>query len=210
MSEVAGLAPASDRIIKFDPKTGKTTVLMKNLHLPNGVQVSHDKISLLVCELSMHRILRCNKERTRIVLSGLDTVLLNLWCECKRGGYWVAFATGRSSNDTGIIDYFVPLPFIRKATIRFVYLVGTALKTASRVYPLGFMKDWASQFENGWVLYETLPQYGLVVELAADGRIIRSFHSPKHKIHMLSEVLEHDGYLYLGSYRNPFLGRIKL
>ncbi|KAH7942231.1 hypothetical protein HPB49_022257 [Dermacentor silvarum] len=174
------------RILKFDLKTGKTTVLMKGLYLPNGVQISHDKKSLLVCELSMHRILS------------------------KRGGYWVAFATGRSSNDTSFIDYLTPLPFIRKATIRFVYLVGTALKTASRFYPMAAISDWAAQFENGWVLYETVPQYGLVVELAADGRILRSFHSPKHKIHLLSEVLEHDGYLYLGSYRNPFLGRIKL
>lgn len=66
------------------------------------------------------------------------------------------------------------------------------------------------QLENAWVLFETMPQYGLIVELDASGKIIRSLHSPDHKIHLLSEVLEHDGYLYLGSYRNPFLGRVKL
>ncbi|KAL1414761.1 hypothetical protein MTO96_007232 [Rhipicephalus appendiculatus] len=202
------------RILKFDPKTGKTTVLMKGLRLPNGVQISHDKKSLLVCELSMHRILRYylkgpKQGQTDVFVDKLPGMPDNIR-PSKRGGYWVAFVAGRSPNDTGVVDYLVPFPFVRKATIRFVYLVGTALKTASRAYPMAFMKDWAAQFENGWVLYETMPQYGLVVELAADGRILRSFHSPKHKIYMLSEVLEHDGYLYLGSYRNPFLGRIKL
>uniref|UniRef100_A0A131XIP1 Putative conserved secreted protein n=1 Tax=Hyalomma excavatum TaxID=257692 RepID=A0A131XIP1_9ACAR len=202
------------RVLKFDPKTRKATVLMKGLRLPNGVQISHDKKSLLVCELSMNRILRYHLKGPKRGKTEVFVDKLPGWPDnirpSKRGGYWVAFATGRSPNDTSVIDYLIPLPFIRKATIRFVYLVGTALKTASRVYPMPAINDWAAQFENGWVLYETLPQYGLVVELDADGRILRSFHSPKHKIHMLSEVLEHDGYLYLGSYRNPFLGRIKL
>ncbi|KAL1414762.1 hypothetical protein MTO96_007232 [Rhipicephalus appendiculatus] len=192
------------RILKFDPKTGKTTVLMKGLRLPNGVQISHDKKSLLVYYLKGPK-----QGQTDVFVDKLPGMPDNIR-PSKRGGYWVAFVAGRSPNDTGVVDYLVPFPFVRKATIRFVYLVGTALKTASRAYPMAFMKDWAAQFENGWVLYETMPQYGLVVELAADGRILRSFHSPKHKIYMLSEVLEHDGYLYLGSYRNPFLGRIKL
>lgn len=60
------------------------------------------------------------------------------------------------------------------------------------------------------MLYGSYPKYGLVVELDAGGHIVRSLHSPQHKIHMLSEVLEHEGHLYLGSYRNPFLGRVKL
>lgn len=202
------------RILKFDPKTHKTTVLMEGLHLPNGVQISHDKKSLLVCELCMHRVLKYHLKgpkqgQTEVFVDNLPGEPDNIR-PSKRGGYWVAFGRGQSSNDTNVIDYLVQYPFVRKATIRLVYLIGTALKTASGFYQSPAIKDLAAQFENGWILYETVPHYGLVVELGADGKILRSFHSPKHKIHMLSEVLEHDGYLYLGSYRNRFLGRIKL
>lgn len=202
------------RVLKFDPKTRKTTVLMKGLHLPNGVQISHDKKSLLVCEFSMHRILRYHLKgpkqgKTEVFADNLPGEPDNIR-PSKRGGYWVAFAVGFSPNDTHLSALAMQYPFLRKATVRFLYLVGTALKSVSGIYPLAALKDWAAQFENAWVLYETIPQYGLIVELAADGRILRSLHSPDHKVHLLSEVLEHDGYLYLGSYRNPFLGRVKL
>lgn len=52
------LSSTMKRVLKFDTKTRKTTVLMKNLRLPNGVQLSQDKQSLLVCELSSRRVLR--------------------------------------------------------------------------------------------------------------------------------------------------------
>ncbi|CAN8031800.1 unnamed protein product [Ixodes persulcatus] len=202
------------RVLKFDTKTRKTTVLMKNLRLPNGVQLSQDKQSLLVCELSSRRVLRhhlggARKGQTEVFADNLPGEPDNIR-PSKRGGYWVAFATGRGNDSTNICDLVARYPLVKKATIRFVYLLGAAANYAARFYPSPALKDLGAQLENGWVLYGSYPKYGLVVELDTGGRIVRSLHSPQHKIHMLSEVLEHEGHLYLGSYRNPFLGRVKL
>ncbi|KAM7284485.1 adipocyte plasma membrane-associated protein [Ixodes scapularis] len=202
------------RVLKFDTKTRKTTVLMKNLRLPNGVQLSQDKQSLLVCELSSRRVLRhhlggARKGQTEVFADNLPGEPDNIR-PSKSGGYWVAFATGRGNDSTNICDLVARYPLVKKATMRFVYLLGVAVKYAARFYPSPALKDLGAQLENGWVLYGSFPKYGLVVELDVGGRIVRSLHSPQPKIHMLSEVLEHEGHLYLGSYRNPYLGRVKL
>lgn len=49
---------STGRVLKFNPKTRETTVLAKGLRLPNGIQFTHDKKALLVCELTMRRILK--------------------------------------------------------------------------------------------------------------------------------------------------------
>ena len=57
----------------------------------------------------------------------------------------------------------------------------------------------------------TPPPPGLVVELDNDGKIIRSLHdSNGETISGVSEVEEDfDGTLYLGSYRSPYIGKVK-
>ncbi|XP_064486172.1 uncharacterized protein LOC135398717 [Ornithodoros turicata] len=202
------------RVLRYDLKTKKTTVIMKDLHLPNGIQLSHDKQSLLVAELCMRRVLRYylkgpKKGQTEVFVDNLPGEPDNIR-PSKRGGYWVGFATARPRSAPHIGDLVAPLPIVKKATIRFLYLVGSALRQVIKLYPAAALKQLAAQFDNAWVLYDTYPKYGLVVELDAKGNIVQSLHSPSYKISMLSEVLEHDGYLYLGSYRNPFLGRVKL
>lgn len=43
------------RLLSFDPKTGETKVLLKDLYFPNGVAVSPDQKSLIFCETSLKR-----------------------------------------------------------------------------------------------------------------------------------------------------------
>lgn len=202
------------RLLKYSPKTKTTTVLMRDLHLPNGIQMSHDKQSLLVAELCMRRILRYyikgpKKGQTEVFADNLPGEPDNVR-PSRRGGYWVAFATARPRSERHAGDLVAPLPYVKKATVRFLYLVAAALTQVTKLYPSPALKDLTAQFDNAWVLYEAFPKYGLVIELDAYGKVVRSLHSPQHKIHMISEVLEHDSYLYLGSYRNPYLGRVKL
>lgn len=55
------------------------------------------------------------------------------------------------------------------------------------------------------------PPYSLVAELHEGGVCSRSFHDPGGQVvPSVSEVLEHGGSLYLGSYRSPFLIRLDL
>ena len=55
------------------------------------------------------------------------------------------------------------------------------------------------------------PKYGLVVEYNDKGEIVRSLHDPTGKtIPSVSEVHDEDGILYLGSYNQPYLGKLDL
>ena len=49
---------------------------------------------------------------------------------------------------------------------------------------------------------------GLVVEIDSTGKIIRSWQSPSGKVSRICEAFLHNGYLYLGSPFNTYVGRI--
>lgn len=204
---------SSGRLLKYDPKTKRTYILLEDLHCPNGIELSHDGQSLLFSETTERRVLRYH-------ISGphkgdLETFADNLPGEVDnirrsaRGGYWLAFASGRSLGNEGLGDRLAPYPLVRKSVVRLLHLLGSALKYLSTFVDYVPLREVAATIDNGWILYSALPRYGLVVELDGQGHIVRSLHSPGKKIALISEVLEHNGNLYLGSFRNRFLGRVK-
>lgn len=203
----------SGRLLKYDPKTRQTYVVLEDLHCPNGIELSHDGESVLFSELTQRRVLRyyvkgAHKGDLEVFVDNLPGEVDNLR-RSKSGGYWLAFASGRSRGNLTVGDHLGPYPLVRKATVRLLHLLGSLLKYTATYFDWVPLKDVAARIDNGWILYETLPKYGLIVEVDARGNILRSLHSPGKKIGFISEVLEHDGYLYLGSFRNPFIGRVK-
>lgn len=66
------------------------------------------------------------------------------------------------------------------------------------------------QFRRGDYVLPLLRRHGIIVELDENGHILRSFQSPDGKTSDLSQVTEYKGYLYLGSFINDYLGRLKL
>jgi hypothetical protein len=53
--------------------------------------------------------------------------------------------------------------------------------------------------------------YGFVVQLDENGKILGSFQDPSGQhIPMITSVFERNGYLYLGSLSNNFIGKFKL
>lgn len=204
---------SSGRVLKYDAKTKRTEVLLEDLYLPNGIEMGPDGDSLIIAELGKRRLLRYYFRGAH--QGDLEVFADNLPGEpdnvrrSPRGGYWVAFAFGRAQGSPALMDHLAPYPLVRKSVARLLYLLGSTLKYATTLYDWVPLKDVAARIDNGWILYEMVPKYGLIVELDASGKIIRSLHSPSKKIHFISEVLEHDGHLYLGSFRNRFLGRVK-
>lgn len=56
-----------------------------------------------------------------------------------------------------------------------------------------------------------VPRYSLVIELQESGACMRSFHDPHGMVAAyVSEAHEHDGHLYLGSFRSPYLCKLDL
>ena len=56
-----------------------------------------------------------------------------------------------------------------------------------------------------------IPQHGLLIELDREGRITQSLHDPDG-MHTpaISEAVEDDGVLYLGSYYLPYISKVNL
>lgn len=60
-------------------------------------------------------------------------------------------------------------------------------------------------------MIKLVPLYGLVIEINSEGEITRSLHDPTaEKVPSASEVEDHNGVLYLGSYYLPYLSRLHL
>ncbi|KAM6193545.1 adipocyte plasma membrane-associated protein-like [Sarcoramphus papa] len=63
--------------------------------------------------------------------------------------------------------------------------------------------------EQPWIKF--VPKYSLVVELSETGSYRRSFRDPNGvTVAYVSEAHEHNGCLYLGSFRSPFICRLSL
>ena len=65
---------ASGRILRYDVNSGTTTVLLDNLCFPNGIEVTDNNQSVLICELAKRRILQHHLKGPK---AGLTTVLID-------------------------------------------------------------------------------------------------------------------------------------
>ncbi|EPS68312.1 hypothetical protein M569_06455, partial [Genlisea aurea] len=174
---------ASGRVLKYDPQTNETRVLVRNLQFPNGISLSKDSASFFVyCELSRGRLSKYWLEGDRAgtwqvmaVLPGYpDNVRTN-----ERGNFWVALHYRRSWY-TGFIERH---PELRKLWLKLPIPGGI------HYYLLlgGRMSATVVQYD---------PQ-GEIVEIVEDGegKVVR----------VVSEVEERDGKLWMGSVLMDFV-----
>ncbi|KAE8601290.1 hypothetical protein XENTR_v10013617 [Xenopus tropicalis] len=176
------------RLLEYDTVTKVVKVLMGGLRFANGVQLSPAEDFVLVAETTMARI-------RRYYVSGLTKGGADMFVEnmpgfpdnirlSSSGGYWVAMSAVRLNPGFSMIDFLSDKPWIRR-----------------NVFKL-FSHDTVMQF---------VPRYSLVVEIGEKGSYKRSFHDPNGEVAtFISEAHEHDGYLYMGSFRSPFICRLNL
>ncbi|OCT79764.1 adipocyte plasma membrane-associated protein [Xenopus laevis] len=176
------------RLLEYDTLTKEVKVLMGGLRFANGVQLSPAEDFVLVAETTMARI-------RRYYVSGLTKGGVDMFVEnmpgfpdnirlSSSGGYWVAMSAVRLNPGFSMMDFLSDKPWIKK-----------------NIFKL-FSHDTVMQF---------VPRYSLVVELGEKGSYKRSFHDPNGEVvTYISEAHEHDGYLYMGSFRSPFICRLNL
>ncbi|XP_036911403.1 adipocyte plasma membrane-associated protein isoform X2 [Sturnira hondurensis] len=176
------------RLLEYDTETKEVKVLLDQLRFPNGVQLSPAEDFILVVETTMARI-------RRFYLSGLMKGGADLFVEnlpgfpdnirpSSSGGYWICMATIRSNSGFSMLDFLSKRPSIKRMMFKL------------------FSQEMVMKF---------LPWYSLVLELSDSGAFWRSLHDPDGQAAIyVSEVHEHDGHLYLGSFKAPFLGRLSL
>ena len=106
-------------MIRYDLETGKVRILDDQLSFPNGVQISADKQSVLVCETTLARVIKhriggnsATIGKSEVFIDNLPGIPDNIRLT-STGNYWVAFAAVRHENQPSILDRLRNWPRLR-------------------------------------------------------------------------------------------------
>jgi sugar lactone lactonase YvrE len=160
-------------VIEIKISTGEARILLGGLHFANGIQLHPDKKSVIVSECSMSKILRYlslnfnvssifslyiagpragEAEEFATNLPGFpDNIRLST-----QGTFYVGLASPRYEGKLSLFDKLGPLPWARK-------LMAALL-------PERYLGQIFGMFKSN---------YGLVLELDTNGKIIGSYHDPE-------------------------------
>jgi sugar lactone lactonase YvrE len=164
------------RLLKHDPATKITTVLVDGLCFSNGVRVSQDGTFLVFVELLASRLwrywLKGPKAGTSdIFVENLPGIPDNLGRN-ERGEFWVPL----HSLHTSMNIYVGGVPWIRQAIGRLPLAQNLLFK-----------------------LFTPKP-HAVVLRYSSEGKLLEILEDQTgQKVHSLSDAQEHDGKLYLGS-----------
>ncbi|KAB1209510.1 Protein YLS2 [Morella rubra] len=171
-------------LLKYDPTSTETSIVLDDLCFANGVALSRDEDYLVVCETWKFRCLKYwlkgeDKGKTEIFIENLpggpDNINL-----APDGSFWIALLQLTSDG----------LEFVH-TSMASKHLVATFPKLIRIV--------------NG--VYKK----AAVVNVAADGKIIRKFDDPNGKVmSFVTSALEWEDHLYLGSLNSNFVGKLPL
>ena len=171
------------RLLSYNPKTNKTSLVMDNLVFANGVAVSPDQSFLLVNETGRYRIHRVwlsgdKQGKSEIFIENLpgfpDGISSN-----RKDKFWLAVVTPRDKT----LDMLLPRPFLRKAILRLPSFLQPAPK-----------------------------RYSFVLAFDVNGKVVENLQDPNKETCYaeIANVVEHDGSLYFGSIGENTVGRYRL
>ncbi|KAK1586347.1 hypothetical protein Q3G72_001647 [Acer saccharum] len=170
------------RVLKYDPATKQTTVLMKNIQFPNGLSLSKDKSFFVFCEGAIGRLrkywLKGEKAGTSEVMAIVPGFPDNIRTN-ENGDFWVGVHCRRNLYSHIMGQYPKLRKFILKlpipAKIHFLLQIGGR-------------------------------PHGVVVKYSPEGKILQILEDSQGKVvKAVSEVEEKDGKLWMGSVLMPFV-----
>ncbi|OIT34231.1 PREDICTED: protein STRICTOSIDINE SYNTHASE-LIKE 3-like [Nicotiana attenuata] len=180
-------AEDSGRVLKYDPSTKQTTVLLRNLQFPNGLSLSKDGSFFVFCEGAKGRLqkywLKGEKAGTSEVMAILPGYPDNIRAN-ERGEFWVAIHCRRT-----IYSYINSIyPRLR------LFLLKLPIPVKLRAL-----------LQLGGRLH------AIVVKYSPDGKLLQILEDGEGKVvRAVSEVEERDGKLWMGSVLMPFIAVYQL
>lgn len=170
------------RLLAYDPESGKTRVLLRDLYFANGVALSQNEDFVLVVETYRYRIRRY---WLRGPQAGTDEIFVDNLpgfpdgvAGDRQGTFWVAMFTVRNP----VMD---------------------------RLHPHAWAKRALAKLPR--FLWPKPAPYGLVLALDEQGTIRRSLHEPSGEhARIITSAQTHGAHLYLGTLTQPWMGRYSL
>jgi len=172
------------RIVCYDPNTGSTRTVLRNLLFPNGICMCHDGQSFLFaetwrCSISRYWFAGPRAGKVELVIADLPGFPDNI-NRASDGTYWLALVGMRTPS----LDLALKMPGFRK-------------RMARRIAP----DEW---------LYPNI-NTGCIVRFDEAGKVIETLWDLGGENHpMITSMREHKGHLYIGGIFNNRIGRLKL
>ncbi|OIW08450.1 hypothetical protein TanjilG_03126 [Lupinus angustifolius] len=172
----------SGRVLKYNPSTKETTVLVRNIQFPNGISLSKDGSFFVFCEGVIGRLskywLKGDKAGTSEIFAILpgfpDNVRVN-----EKGEFWVALHCRR---------------------YMYAYLHGLYPKIRKAILKLPIPTKIQYLLQIGGRLHAA------VVKYSPEGKLVQILEDSQGKVvRAVSEVEEKDGKLWIGSVLMPFV-----
>ncbi|KAJ8767482.1 hypothetical protein K2173_017526 [Erythroxylum novogranatense] len=172
------------QLLRYDPFSNETSILLDGLCFPNGVAISKEEDYLAFCETWKFRCrkywLKGEKQGTTEVFihnlpAGPDNINL-----APDGSFWIA-----------LLQLTTPgLEFLHTSTL---------------------YKRFVASFPMLINFVDGTRKKAMVVNVAPDGNIIRNFDDPEGIVmSMVTSAFEFEDHLYLGSLNTNFIGKIPL
>lgn len=130
-----------------------------------------------------------------------------------RETYWMPVVNARNESSSNLLDWMSDKPYLRKEILDNYARIGTAIEHLGQQYKneklekLGFTMKTGQQFYS----QNIANNYGLILELDANGNIIGSIHSPHGTNAFISEAVEgpsdnpDERVLYIGSFGYKYI-----
>jgi len=177
------------RLLQLDRESMKVKMLVDELIFPNGVTLSKDKSHVFVAETGRMRILRhyiagVDAGKTEVFFDNLPGAPDNIRLQ-ENGDIWVPIAKMRSF----ITDFLDHAAWLRNHI--------------AKIVPIPYMN----------LLIQGDPTYGfiVVIDSSEKNKILDSYQDPSSgSLKGLSHALKVGDHVYLGSFKAPYLGKVKL
>jgi len=166
------------RIFSYDPESGKLELLLSGLHFPNGIQLTPEEGAFLFVETTRARIMKYH-------LTGA------------KGGQVEIFM----DSCPGLPDN------IKYSHQSDVYWVGLSPKLSwgDFMAPYPWLRDFIVKLIAVDTILSLVPKHGIIIAINHQGNIVKSLQDPNGNIMFLSEVVEQNGYVYIGSWKNDYI-----
>ncbi|GJN11047.1 hypothetical protein PR202_ga29207 [Eleusine coracana subsp. coracana] len=174
----------SGRLLKYDPRTGDTSVVLDRLGFANGVALPRGEAFVVVCESTRFR---CTK----------------VWLKGEKSGQAETFVDNLPGGPDNIRlgsdgSFWIALLPVRSPWLNLVHR-WTLTKKVVASFPA--LLEWSKATAKG----------ATVAQVSEDGKIIRMLDDSEGKvINFVTSVDEYNGDIFLGSLATNFVGKLSL
>lgn len=186
-------------------------MLIDELFFANGVALSPNEEFVVVAETGASRIKKYHLTGQKagqidVFIDRLPGTPDNLTPDAD--GIWVPMPLSVGEDYPPIFHSAANAPLFRKFAARVLALIELPFKLIENVYPNIYTRFMIHKI--GHLETVSVPPRSTIVRIDWNGKIVGSLHGFDRSINNAAHVLEDGDYLYIGSFLNKFIARVKL